>query len=79
MEKQHNMLKKPSFWSLLITSILILYILIKLIRQNKNQTEDPMHLVRIILITVMFGIHGILHLGLEKVYNYNPLQTGKLF
>jgi hypothetical protein len=79
MEKQHNMLKKPSFWSLLITSILILYILIKLIRQNKNQTEDPMHLVKIILITVMFGIHGILHLGLEKVYNYNPLETGKLF
>ncbi len=80
MEKQHNMLKKPSFWSLVITGIMILYILIKLLRKNHNHVEeDPMFLLRLILITIMFGIHGLLHLGLEKVYDYNPLETGKLF
>ncbi len=59
---------------------MILYILIKLIRgKNNKDDQDQMFMVRMILITVMFGIHGILHLGLEKVYNYNPLETGKLF
>lgn len=80
MEKQHNMLKKPSFWSLVVTGIMILYILIKLIiGRNGKDEEDPMFMIIMILLTVVFGIHGLLHLGLEKVYDYNPIETGKLF
>lgn len=79
MEKQHNMLKKPSFWSLVLTGIMILYILIKLIKNKHHDKDDPMFMIRMILLTVVFGIHGLLHLGLEKVYDYNPLETGKLF
>jgi len=26
------------------------------------------------LLGILIGIHGLLHLGLEKLYNYNPLN-----
>jgi len=26
------------------------------------------------LITIAIGVHGLLHLGLESVYNYNPIK-----
>ena len=36
---------------------------------------------QIILLSLVFsiavGVHGLSHLGLEKVYNYNPLELKK--
>lgn len=30
--------------------------------------------VLILLFSIAFGIHSMSHLGLEKIYNYNPLK-----
>ncbi len=67
---------KPSFYSLPITGILILLVFIKIIF-NWNQFEQLAltdYLIILLLLTIGLGIHGLLHLGLEVHYNYNPLE-----
>ena len=67
---------KPSFYSLAITGILILLVFIKIIF-NWNQFEKIAltdYLIILLLLTIGLGIHGLLHLGLEVHYNYNPLE-----
>ena len=32
------------------------------------------YLVVLLLLTVAVGIHGLLHLGLEVYYNFNPME-----
>lgn len=67
----------PSFYALAFTGFLLLIIFITIVKnftQIKNQT--PTSLITLLaLITIALGIHGLLHLGLEYVYNYNPLNT----
>lgn len=29
-----------------------------------------------VLIAILVGVHGLLHLGMEKVYGYNPISSG---
>jgi hypothetical protein len=31
-------------------------------------------IVLVLLFSIATGVHGISHLGMEKVYGYNPLQ-----
>jgi hypothetical protein len=67
---------KPSFYSLAITGILILLVFIKIIF-NWNEFEQLAltdYLIILLLLTIGLGIHGLLHLGLEVHYNYNPLE-----
>jgi hypothetical protein len=67
---------KPSFYSLAITGILILLVFIKIIF-NWNEFEQLAltdYLIILLLLTIGLGIHGLLHLGLEVYYNYNPLE-----
>jgi len=65
-----------SFYALAFTGFLLLIIFITIVKnftQIKNQT--PTSLITLLaLITIALGIHGLLHLGLEYVYNYNPLN-----
>lgn len=67
----------PSFYALAFTGVLLLIIFITIIKnftQIKNQT--PFNIITLLaLVTIALGIHGLLHLGLEYVYNYNPLKT----
>ncbi len=71
------MIKKPSFISMIFNGLLILYVLYLLvINWNKYNQESVQFIILIILLSIMIGIHGLLHLGLEKNYNYNPLETG---
>jgi len=38
-------------------------------------SRDPYQiLVLILLFSIAIGIHGISHMGMETVYNYNPLM-----
>ncbi len=42
---------------------------------SKIMSRDPYQLlVLLLLISISVGIHGISHIGLESVYNYNPLS-----
>lgn len=74
------MITKPSFISLALNGILILFVLVLFFQNYNEYTQNhTQFLVVIILLSIMLGIHGLLHLGLEQAYNYNPLETGKLF
>ena len=76
MKKENDFTKVPSYYALALTGILLLINFIIVIKNFKKlRTETPYHIIRLITaIGVLVGIHGILHLGLEKVYNYNPLK-----
>jgi hypothetical protein len=70
------LLTKPSFYSLAFTGFLILLIML-IVFSNINRLNhlSPEKLIKVIsLIGILIGVHGILHLGLEAVYNYNPME-----
>ena len=69
-----NILIAPSLNSLFITGLLLLCILITFIK-NFNQICNLNYYQKIILlstITIAIGIHGLIHLGVEMQYNFNP-------
>ena len=72
----YSILNKPSFYDLAITGI-ISFILVMLIVNNfkliKNLSLDKLIFI-VSLVGTVIGIHGLLHLGMETVYNYNPID-----
>ena len=71
---------KPSFYAHAINGLTILIVII-LIFTNFNRLKK-MDIYNIITLFISFGvligIHGLLHLGLETQYNYNPLEQNIL-
>lgn len=65
----------PSFYAHFINGLLLLFALIILCKNYSDIKKlDFYKIIIIILIfSIAFGIHGLLHLGLESKYNYNPL------
>ena len=66
----------PSFFSLFITGLLIFCIVI-IFALNFNKFYRLNYYQQITLlsfITLAIGIHGLIHLGLEVNYGFNPLQ-----
>ncbi len=70
------MLTKPSFYSLLLTGVIWL-ILVTIFVKNysffKNSRPDKL-IEYISLIGLIIGVHGLLHLGMESVYGFNPME-----
>jgi len=66
----------PSLNSLLVTGILILLILVTVIQNFRELLKLPVYqkLSLLCIITVAFGSHGLMHLGVEKQYNFNPYR-----
>jgi hypothetical protein len=66
----------PSLNTLLITGFLlfsILFIFVTNFKQLKNL--DAYHKLMILsLLTIAVGTHGLIHLGLEYVYGFNPYK-----
>ena len=71
----------PSFFSLIITGILILFIFVLLFKHLKQimQLKYYEQMVLLCLISIAIGIHGNIHLGLENSYNFNPLNIFEFF
>ncbi len=67
---------KPSFYSLPITGILILIVFIIIITKYNDFSKINLtdYLIVLLLLSISIGIHGLLHLGLEVRYNFNPLE-----
>lgn len=68
------MLFIPSINSLFVTGILLLFIII-IIANNFNSLVrlDYYRKINILLLLVIaFGIHGLIHLGVETNYGFNP-------
>lgn len=71
-----NILIAPSLNSLFFTGMFLLAIFIVFI-MNFNKIIKLNYYQKIILlstITIAIGIHGLIHLGVEKEYNFNPYR-----
>ena len=72
-----TIISKPSFYSLPITGIL-LFVSLLLIFQHSLKVGSSMSTYQLVNLLLLFsiaiGVHGLLHLGLEYVYNFNPLD-----
>lgn len=67
-------LVSPSLTSLLITGLTLLLIIITVIRNFrdiKNFTTFQ-KLSLLCVLTIAISSHGLVHLGVEKQYNFNP-------
>jgi hypothetical protein len=71
-----SILLKPSFYSTVTTGILILIlIIIGLKSYDEIKMFDTYRLLTLAgMFAIIIGIHGVLHLGLEALYDYNPLE-----
>jgi len=65
----------PSFFCLVINGILLFILLVMVISNFRSFIKtDYIKLLPIIgTVAIAIGMHGLLHLGLEQAYNYNPL------
>ena len=66
----------PSLNSLFFTGIIILAIFIIFIKNFKNFLRLPYYNKIILLcsISITIGIHGLIHLGVETNYGFNPYR-----
>lgn len=72
----NNILVVPSFYAHALNGLLMLLAAMLLYR---NFTEikrlDPYkRIILTLLFSIVVGIHGLSHLGLEDVYGYTPLK-----
>ena len=65
----------PSFYAHIINGILIFIAIIMLYKNySKIIKIKPYNLIVLVLFfSISIGLHGLSHMGLEKIYNYNPL------
>ena len=71
-----SLYSSPSFYAHVSNGILLLLaICIVLLHHKKFASLESYKLVKLILlISLVMGIHSLSHLGLEHIYNYNPLS-----
>ncbi len=68
---------KPSFWTLPITGIIVLFVVIELFynKDEINNLSTSNFIMIVLLLGILIGIHGLLHLGLEISYKFNPIEN----
>ncbi len=71
-----NILIAPSLNSLFVTGFLLLFILFVFISnfQLFKRLDFYHKIVVLALITISVGTHGLIHLGVESVYGFNPYR-----
>ena len=69
-----SILIAPSLNSLFFTGILLLIIVILFFTHFKNirNLNYYQQIILLSTITIAIGIHGLIHLGVEAKYNFNP-------
>jgi tetrahydromethanopterin S-methyltransferase subunit E len=72
----YNVYLFPSFYAHVITGVLLFIALFLLCKNHTTISKlEPYKLIMLVLVfSITIGIHGLSHLGLEKNYNYNPLE-----
>jgi hypothetical protein len=65
---------RPSFLSHIMNGLIIL-VAIYLYCMNHRNIDMANTLVILLLLSISFGIHGILHHYEEIHYNFNPLEN----
>ena len=71
-----NMLINPSLYAhFLHTILLVLAVLFVLLNFSKMIHLEPFKIIVLLLFfSLVIGLHGISHLGLEALYGYNPIR-----
>ena len=67
----------PSFYAHIFNSMMIILLFIVLYNNFSKiiNLESYKLLILISMFSIVIGIHGISHLGLEYIYNYNPIYS----
>lgn len=76
IDKLVNMLINPSLYAhFLHTILLLLAVLLVLLNFSKIINLEPFKIIVLLLFfSLVIGLHGISHLGLEALYGYNPIR-----
>ena len=71
-----NLLVAPSLNSLFVTGTLLIIILVIFVTNYKGffSLNNYHKLIVLTLITIAVGIHGLIHLGVETHYGFNPYK-----
>lgn len=71
----NNIYLMPSFYSHLLNGLLFFLAAIFLYLHFKSikNLDSYKVIIIILLFSVAIGIHGLGHLGLEYIYNFNPI------
>ena len=71
-----NILIAPSLNALFVTGFLILFILFIFLTNYKQFTRLNFYykLTILSLFVIAVGIHGLIHLGVEREYGFNPYK-----
>lgn len=71
-----NILIAPSLNSLFVTGFLLLFILVIFLTNYKlfMRLDYYKKLNILSLLTIAVGIHGLVHLGVEQNYGFNPYK-----
>jgi hypothetical protein len=64
----------PSLNALFVTGFILLLIIILMVKNYKSITGLDYYQKIMLLssLTIAVGSHGLMHLGVEKQYNFNP-------
>ena len=75
MNMNMNMFFIPSFYAHMLNGFILLIAIVFFLFHYKKLTNlEPYKLVLLIFIfSIAVGVHSLSHLGLETVYNFNPL------
>lgn len=71
----------PSLYAHVMNAgLLLIAVILFIFNFSKIIKLEPYKLIVLsLLFSIVIGIHGISHLGLEKVYGYNPFHIMNLF
>lgn len=68
--------QNPSFYAHVINGVLMLTAFIILCKNYSKirEVEPYKQIVITLLFSLTVGVHGLSHMGLERIYHYNPIQ-----
>jgi hypothetical protein len=71
-----NVYISPSFYAHVVNGVLLFAAIVVVIMNYKKlaSLESYKFIKLILFLSIAAGVHGLSHLGLESVYNYNPLS-----
>lgn len=66
----------PSLNSLFVTGFLLLLAVILIAKNFKKLTKMNLYnkIMLLCIVSIAIGSHGLIHLGVEKQYNFNPYR-----
>ena len=66
----------PSLNSLFFTGLILLFILIIIVTNFKEIINFTTYqkLSLLCILTIAIGIHGLIHIGVETIYDFNPYK-----